>query len=309
MQRNQNRLCAVCLPLPRPQRIPQIIWLFAAMALLCAAALPAQAQAWDAKGVYTFDQWAGPPVRVFYSVPPEAGPDTRIVIVIPGARRNADDYRDQWHHLAMANKFIVLTLEGSVDNFPTEWDYNAGGVVSPEGDVKPEETRIFSVIEPMFDDFKKRFGSNRETYGLYGHSAGGGFVHRYVLFHPEARFDVAIAANPAFFTIPNTSETYPFGLSGAPLADDAVDRWLKSRLVLMLADRDTGPRGNELSDSQRAHQQGPSVFARGLGFFHAALVTADTKGIELNWKLEIVHDVGHSNTNMASYAMPYLMDR
>lgn len=268
-----------------------------------------RAQSWDAKGAYTFQGWDGPPMRIFYSIPPDSSADTRIVIVIPGARRNADDYRDQWHHLAMANKFIVLTIEGSKDNFPTEWDYNAGGVIGSDGEVKPEATRIFSVIEPIFDDFKTRFGSDQGTYGLYGHSAGGGFVHRFALFHPEARFDVAVSANAAFFTMPTSSEAYPFGLSGAPLADDAVQRWLDSRLVIMLADRDTGPRKNELSNSEDARRQGPSVFARGLGFFQDALVAADREGVDLKWKLHIVQNVGHSNTNMASYATRYLVNQ
>tara|TARA_R110002111_G_scaffold23091_1_gene52329 strand:+ start:49 stop:948 length:900 start_codon:yes stop_codon:yes gene_type:complete len=267
----------------------------------------AWAQTWDAKGVYTFDAWEGTPLRIFYSVPPESDADTRIVIVVPGARRNADDYRDQWHHLAMANKFIVLTIEGSKDNFPTEWDYNAGGVLGPDGVERPVSTRIFSAIEPMFDDFKDRFGSRQDTYGLYGHSAGGGFVHRFVLFNPDARFDVAVSANAAFFTMPTSSEAYPFGLSGAPVPNDGLARWLDARLVIMLADRDTGPRKNELSNSDNARRQGPSVFARGLGFFKDALVAADREGVDLKWKLDIIQDVGHSNTNMASYATRHLL--
>jgi len=208
----------------------------------------------------------------------------------------------------MANSFIVLTIEGVRDHYPTEWEYNAGGVLAPDGQVQPVETRIFSAIEPMFDDFKTRFGSNRDTYGIYGHSAGGGFVHRFVLFHPDARFDIAVAANPAFFTIPTTSSSYPFGLSGAPLENDSVDRWLNSRLVVMLADRDTGPRKNELSNSDQAKLQGPSVYARGLGFFQAALVESHARDIDLKWKLDVVQDVGHSNTSIASYAIRYLLD-
>jgi dienelactone hydrolase len=278
------------------------------MAFVVLTPTRAWSQTWDAKGVYTFDNWTGPPMRVFYSVPPDAGPDTRIVVVIPGARRNADDYRDQWHHLAMANGFIVLTIEGTTENYPTEWDYNAGGVLNADGEIQPEETRIFSVIEPMFDDFKTRFGSDRQTYGLYGHSAGGGFVHRFVLFEPDARFDVAIAANPAFFTIPDTSVAYPFGLSGASLPQGALQRWLDAPLVVMLADRDTGPRKNLISNSAEAIRQGPSVFARGLIFFHSALVAANMQGTELGWKIEVVQDVGHSNTNMASHAVKYLLD-
>ena len=49
-------------------------------------------------------------------------------------------------------------------------------------------------IEPLFDDVRKRFGTQVTRYSLYGHSAGAQFVHRYVLFMPEARLDKAVAA-------------------------------------------------------------------------------------------------------------------
>ena len=41
-----------------------------------------------------------------------------------------------------------------------------------------------------------------EKFYLFGHSAGGGFVHRYLLFKKEAPVLKAVAANPAFVTLP-----------------------------------------------------------------------------------------------------------
>ncbi len=285
--------------------------------LLVSATARAQAQeqpqadageTWNEQGSYLFDAWAGPALPIHYSIPPEAGADTRIVIVIPGARRNADVYREQWDHLAQANGFIVLVLEGNHEHFPTEWEYNAGGVLDAEGLVQPEDTRLFSGIEPLFDDFKQRFGSTVETYGLYGHSAGGGFVHRFVLFQPNARFDVAIAANPACFAMPNQDARYPFGLADAPIHDGDIERWLQTPLVVMLGELDTGPRTKPLSNGPEARAQGPSVYARGLAFMHAGLVAAAENDTELQWTLEVVHDVGHSNTHLAAHAVKYLLD-
>src|SRR3954454_2110358 len=71
---------------------------------------------------------------------------------------------------------------------------------------------LFSAIDPIFDDFKKQFGSTRETYELYGHSAGGGFVHFVLLMVPDAKIDHAVAANPPSYTMPDADVAYPFGL-------------------------------------------------------------------------------------------------
>ena len=101
---------------------------------------PAFGAAWPAAGDYSFKAWSGPELSVFYSVPDGSGPQTPILIVIPGARRNADEYRDQWHDLAHANGFIVLTLAAKLEDFPTEYDYNAGGVLDAKGQQRPEHS-------------------------------------------------------------------------------------------------------------------------------------------------------------------------
>lgn len=174
------------------------------------------------------------------------------------------------------------------------------------GEVQPAEKRLFSAIDLIFDDFKAKFGSTRDTYDLYGHSAGGGFVHRFLLFTPTAKVGRAVAANPAFVTMPDDEHDFPFGLRGAPLAKDALDQWFDKRLVVLLGDRDTNPRTKPLSNGPQARLQGPHVFARGLNFFHTSLAVAKEKGLPINWKIEVVPDVGHSNAHMASHAVKYL---
>jgi len=266
----------------------------------------ATAKEWPEKGAYSFDRWAGPELGVQYAMPSAADGETPILIVVPGANRNAAEYRDQWQALCEANLFICLALEGSINCFPTEYDYNAGTVVSSDGVVQPEEEWLFTAIELIFDDFCERFGSNCQTYSIFGHSAGGGFVHRFALFKPNARFDAAVAANPAFFTMPNRDSMYPFGLRGASLSDGATSRWFRKRLFILLGDQDTGPRSRPLSGGPTANEQGPGVFTRGLRFFRSALIESEKIEVPLRWQLQVVHGVGHSNTEMAAHALGFL---
>src|SRR6478672_10384519 len=100
---------------------------------------------WLATGKYEFTGWAGPQLSVYYSVPPKATSDSPILVIIPGVKRKAEEYRKEWRH-----------------------------------------------------------------------SAGGGFVHLFMLMKPKAKVNRAVAANPAFFTMPDNDKVFPFGLKGAP---------------------------------------------------------------------------------------------
>ncbi|WP_210417915.1 hypothetical protein [Bythopirellula goksoeyrii] len=284
--------------------------LFLGNLVLALTPLLAGAQSdWPSTGQYDFSEWAGKKLEVFYSIPPLAKAESQIVIIVPGAKRNAQQYRDEWDQLAVANQFVTLVVGATEKDFPTEYEYNLGGVVDSIGNPRPEIEWLFSAIDPLFEDFKSRFGSKRETYSLYGHSAGGGFVHLFVLFKPNAKVETAVVANPAFATLLDREVEFPFGLHGAPLSEDAVKPWLARRLVLLLGDRDLDPRSKPLSDSPSARRQGPHVFARGLQLYKSALTESKLQGSELNWRLEVVPGVGHSNAHMASYAVKHLLPK
>ena len=256
-------------------------------------------------GNFVFSDWPGPAIRVFYQIPEGAGPESRILFVIAGARRNAKTYCQHWVELSRQNGFIVLCPQATKDRFPSEYDYNAGGVVTPDGERRPEEKWLFSAIELIFDDFTQRFGSTRTQYSLYGHSAGGGFVHRYMLFKPDAPVAAAVAANPAFFTMP-TNVPYPFGFQNTGLGQDDLKRWLSKKLTILLGELDTDPRTKPLSNSAAANLQGPNVYARGLKFFAAGLEAANITKVDMQWKLEVVENIGHKSEQMTPFALRHL---
>ena len=111
---------------------------------------------WPATGKYEFTGWAGPQLTIYYSAPPQTTVDSPILIIIPGVKRNAEEYRDEWDHLATTNRFITLVVEATKNLFPTEYEYNVGGVINARGEVQPENHWLFSAIDPLFDDFKER---------------------------------------------------------------------------------------------------------------------------------------------------------
>ena len=62
---------------------------------------------------FKFDGWDGPELRVFVSRSPGLAADRPVVFVMHGMRRNADDYRNQWHELALEHD-VDLGLSGIV---------------------------------------------------------------------------------------------------------------------------------------------------------------------------------------------------
>ena len=250
---------------------------------------------------FTFDKWEGPALPVWTYVP--KGVDVAkapILIVMHGARRNPDDYRNQWIKPAKAGGFIVIAPGFSREDFPKAAGYNLGSVFEPESDrVRKESEWAFSAIEPLFDEVVSRLGSKQKRYSIYGHSAGSQFVHRFAFFKPEARVKRYMAANAGWYTFADPGIAFPHGLGGAPIAQDALKRTLAKDLVVLLGDADSDPNGRLLNQSEGAMKQGPHRFARGNAFFEAARDYARSKGWAFGWSRRVVKGVAHSNANMA----------
>ncbi len=206
---------ATCL-----QRLWMALVLFAGLAAPLAA-VAGEISTNAGKGRFEFTGWAGPPLPVWYQLPETITPDTPVVVVMHGVNRDADRYRDEWAELALAHRFIVIVPEYSRTDFPGSDGYNTGFFTSADGTPRPRNLWSFAAIEPLFDEVRRRFGTAVPRYTLYGHSAGAQFVHRYVMFMPEARIEQAIAANAGWYTMPDPALAFPYGVKGAPVTTGA----------------------------------------------------------------------------------------
>jgi len=257
---------------------------------------------------YVFNQWDGPPIDIINYIPPNAGPHTPLLIVIPGASRDAQRFHGSWLDLAKKHHFSVLTIGAGKEYFPDEYSYNAGNVIDEKGNSIDKSKWLFSAIELIFKDFKKRHGFDIKNFNLFGHSAGGGFVHRYLLFNPSAPVNRAVAANPAFVTLPNYEIKYPFGLKNIPLKNLNIESWLSQSMAIVLGSNDIGPRTKLLSNGPMAKAQGPNCLTRGKLLFEKGTLEAKKEKFLINWELIIVPGVGHDNYNIAPTACKYLFD-
>lgn len=264
-------------------------------AALCLPQVCAKAAAKDGDahvGRFTFDAWGGPPLQVYFVEPASAQQDAPIVIVMHGAGRNADDYRDNWIDLAKQYGFVVYAPEFDRKHFPQARHYNMGGLTG-------EKPRAFDAIDPLFDMIKKRRTSGPDKYILFGHSAGAQFVHRFVFFRPKARYKMAIAANAGWYTLTRKDQNWPYGLGKLKKRRYNMKKAFQKPLVILLGAKDNVRNDKNLRTTPKAMAQGPHRLARGVYFLKTAKASAEASRVALKWRFQIIPGVGHDNRGMA----------
>jgi len=181
------------------------------------------------------------------------------------------------------------------DQFPGVHAYNFGGVRRPPPDdtVLPRDHWSFGVIDRLFHHVRDASGSSRDSFGLFGNSAGAQFVLRYVALNEAASVDLAVAANCGCYMLPNLAKDYPDGMGGIGLNADHLRRYLGRSLVILLGDADNDPDAPDLPRWDEAMAQGPHRLARGLWHFEHCTELAKNLGVELGWRLEIAPGAGH----------------
>lgn len=255
---------------------------------------------------FVFKDWAGDPIDVIVYIPGGAHKNTDILMVVPGASRDTQRFHASWLSFAKEDTFVVVTIGAKKNHFPDEYSYNAGNVVDSLGNLVDNKKWLFSAIEKIFITVKKQYAFQTEKFHLFGHSAGGGFVHRYMLFVPDAPVVKAVAANPAFVTLPDRTVGYPFGIKNVPINRTMVNQWLENKLAIFLGADDTGPRAKPLSNGPRARAQGPNCLSRGKRLFRQAKKEARARGVNFGWSLSVVPGVGHDNRLIAPHARRFL---
>ena len=280
-----------------------LLMLVMALGLGLAAISPAAAgDSADRRGQFTFTGWAGPSLRVWYQLPGAVTPDTPVVVVMHGVNRDADRYRDEWSALAQQHGFIVVVPEFDAQRFSGARGYNTGFFTEADGTPRARALWSFAAIEPLFDDVRRRFGTQVPRYTIYGHSAGAQFVHRFVMFMPEARIEQAIAANAGWYTMPDPAQAFPYGLGNTPLDEATLLAALRKPLLVLLGTADTDTKDPDLRTTPEANRQGPHRYARGQSFYAEGSKAAAKLGAPFGWTLERVPGVGHKNGLMAQAA-------
>lgn len=287
----------------------------------------------EGSGNFTIPGGRGHPeklITLYYHRPESFTPGSPVLIVVPGAGRNAWDYRDAWVETSERHGVLVLSPRYPEVTYPFG-AYHMGGLMKGvnvaeavefvdgshqarldeealdfEVGRRPEEW-IFGELDRIFERAAAAVGSERERYDVFGHSAGGQILHRAVLFHPQMRADRIVAANAGFYTLPDLDTELPFGMAGTPADRSDLRAALGRELTLLLGEEDDGPEaGGTFLRSPSADAQGAGRLQRGRYFVEAGKAKADSLGVAFGWSVETVPGVGHDYERMSQAAAAHL---
>jgi pimeloyl-ACP methyl ester carboxylesterase len=210
--------------------------------------------------------------------------------------RTASNYRDYWELAADRYNLVIVAPEFSKQHWS---GYN-------EFDVRKEPNRekwAFSVIEHLFDEV----GDGRKGYTIFGHSAGGQFVHRMAFYLPANRAEAMVAANSGWYSMPEWrkgkgADPFPHSMVESGAGEAEVRQALRRRMFVLLGEKDIDPDDKDLNKTAGAMKQGANRLERGENYFKAVTAVAAELGEKLAWELREVPDVAHQAGPMARYA-------
>jgi poly(3-hydroxybutyrate) depolymerase len=247
------------------------------------------------------------PITVHTYRPAACDASCPMVIVMAGVKRDAETCLRYWEPIAERYRLVVVAPGFSKRAWPRAAAYNLGDIAAHPGE--PSKWS-YSAIEHLFDEV----GGGRSGYVLFGHSAGGQFVHRMALFLPGARATMMVAANPGWYTMPewradHAAGAYPYSLVGSPAGKAQLEQALARPFTLMLGTRDVDPNDKDLKHTAGADGQGPNRFARGHAFFAAAQRAGRETDVPFAWHLVEVPGVAHQGAAMSRAAAELLFGK
>ena len=250
-----------------------------------------------------YEPLSNKPFNIHYYIPSTVNQTTApILFIFPGTDRNADDYLETWITLADQKGVMVFAFEFSVNYYPMSTNYQTGFILDENGNLNNEDVWTFSVIEPVFDFIKTNLVNNTNSYNMFGHSAGGQFVHRFVQFKPNSRLNYAVSANAGWYTVPDTSVDFPYGLKNTGISNEDLQNSYLKNLEIHLGQNDNNPNDPALRKTPEANIQGLHRLSRGRYFVNQSDSISQSLNFPSSWVKKELENVGHEQQKMAVFA-------
>lgn len=231
-------------------------------------------------------------------------PGLPVVIVHHGVARNGQDYRDYWLPHVDAAGLLVIAVEFPERSFPEYLWYNFGNLHTKQGSPNPREHWTFGIDPRLFQALRVQGLTTASHYGLFGHSAGGQFVHRMLSFGYRDHVAVAVSANAGTYAMPDLSIDWPWGLGSTGVSPDDLRDWLSFDLTIMAGTADTKTTGRFFPKGPKSLKQGPTRYARAHEYVRMGRMAAGDG--KLGWRVIDVPDVGHDGRRMSDAAAPLI---
>lgn len=245
----------------------------------------------------------GPVELQVFTYRPATWTGARILMVMHGVLRNADEYRD--HAIGMGDRFDALIVAPKFDaeRFPSR-TYQRGGILREDGTAAPVAEWTYSRLPELVAAIRQRTGKPAAKLFVIGHSAGGQFLVRCAAF-ADLGAERIVAANPGSVLLPTRDVPFGYGFGGLPqeLADDRrLQAYLAAPLTLYLGTGDDHADEN-FDTSKEAMAQGSGRHQRGLALWWTAKNLAAARGWPFGWRLVEAVGVEHDHETMFAHAM------
>jgi hypothetical protein len=230
--------------------------------------------------------------------------DTPVLFVHHGVGRNGRDYRDYWLKMIESIRLLVIAIEFSEASFPDYLWYHFGNRHDEAGTPNPPEQWTYGIDERLFAELRAQGLTNQQRYGLFGHSAGGQFVHRMLSFGYRDRVAIAVSANAGTYAMPDLDVAWPFGLGETELDPPALGRLLEFPITVMTGTQDIKTTGRYFPKGPRSLRQGATRHERAHNYVRAGHAAAEALHTRCAWSVIDVPDVGHDGGLMSEAAAP-----
>ena len=250
---------------------------------------------------FTFTSWNKPDLDVFYHLPKTIDNDTKILFVVHGNTRNADDYLNSWIRLTKDKNIAIFAPHFKRSSFIS---FNTLQMSTSSGKIRTDtDLYLHNSIDTLFEYIKAKFKLNDKLYDIYGHSAGAQFVHRYLLMSDNPSVNKAVAANAGWYTFLNGAD-FPYGVKNPPisLTDSNVKKFLSTNLYILIGTNDIDV-DSSINKSKGAQKQGINRLQRAKNFFTYTESIVEQNNLEFKWKYQAVPGAPHSNKVMSKAAV------
>ena len=257
----------------------------------------------------------GNKIEVFYYKPKTFNENSDVIMVFADREREGKMARNRWIAAAKQHNLLVLSPTYTSEVYPTSANYDLGGILTVEDDtyvpIPNQREWIFRDFDRIFNLVVEATGSKQTHYDFFGHGASGELGHRLAMFYPQTKADRIVAANPSWYTVPEFSSPFPYGLLKAPIEPAAMVQQLKAaftkELIVFVGEKDNENeyRGRFRRDDF-ADVQGKHRLERGEYFYKQSAIEANALDAPFNWIFYVVPDIGHNPTRMSVAAAEFL---
>jgi len=232
--------------------------------------------------------------------------ETPVLLVHHGVGRNGAAYRDFWLRLVDEANILALSIEFPETSFPDYLRYHFGNLHDEAGTPNPRAQWTYGIDERLFAALQAQGVTRQRRYGLFGHSAGGQFVHRMLSFGYRTHVAVAVCANAGTYAMPDLDIAWPFGLGATELNAAALADLLCFPMTVMAGTEDTKTTGRFFPKGPRSMRQGRTRYERAHNYVRSGHTAAEALGTNCAWTVIDVPGVGHDGHGMSLAAAPVI---